>query len=121
MSAYKQLLVRQKGIQLVKIIYSISRGFPKDEQYGLTSQLRRAAVSIPSNIAEGNGRASRSEYLHFLSIARGSCYEVETQLIICREIGFCSEEELLPVFSLVDEIARILNGMLHKLSPTPSN
>lgn len=116
MSGYKQLVVWQKGIQLVKIIYFLSRRFPPEEQYGLSSQLRRAAVSIPSNIAEGNGRASRSEYLHFLSIARGSCFELDTQLTICREIGLCTEEELAPAFSLAEEIGRILNGMLRKLA-----
>ena len=117
MSSYKHLIVWQKGIELVKIIYSLTRDFPSDERFGLTAQLRRAAVSIPSNIAEGNGRLSRSEYIHFLDIARGSCFEVDTQLTICREIGFCEEGQILPAAALVQEIGRILNGMIRKLSP----
>lgn len=115
-SAYKELIVWQKSIELAKTVYAVSGRFPKEEQFGLTAQLRRAAVSVSSNIAEGSGRATRSEYARFLAIARGSCFEVETQLILCREIGFCSEQELVPAFALVREIGRMLNTMIRKLS-----
>ena len=93
MSSYKDLIVWRKGIQTVKEVYQATAHFPVSEQYGLTSQLRRAAVSIPSNIAKGNGRSSRRDYLHFLDIARGSCYELETQLIICKELKLLTLEE----------------------------
>ena len=115
-SAYKELIVWQKSIELAKTVYAVSGRFPKEEQFGLTAQLRRAAVSVSSNIAEGSGRATRSEYARFLAIARGSCFEVETQLILCREIGFCAEQELVPAFALVREIGRMLNTMIRKLS-----
>ena len=84
---YKDLIAWQKSMQLAKEVYVLTKNLPKDELFSLTNQLRRAAVSIFSNIAEGNGRLSRKEYLHFLSIARGSKSEVETQLLFCVELG----------------------------------
>ena len=116
MSSYKHLIVWKKSIDLVRAIYTVSGSFPREERFGLTAQLRRAAVSIPSNIAEGNGRNSRSEYIHFLNVARGSCFEVDTQLTICGEIGFCDQATLEPLFSLTQEIGRILNAMIQTLS-----
>ena len=88
MANFKELLVWQKSIDFVTEIYRITETFPKAEIYGLISQIRRAAVSIPSNIAEGNSRRSKTDYLQFLKIARGSCAEVETQLIISKNLGF---------------------------------
>src|SRR5260221_1364943 len=89
-SSYKELIVWQKAINLVKEIYLVSEKFPRTELYGLTSQIRRAAVSVPSNIAEGYGRKSIKEYSQFYSIAYGSLLEVETQIIIAKELAFIS-------------------------------
>ena len=110
--SYKELFVWQRAIELVKEIYSITKSFPKDELYGLTSQMRRATISIPSNIAEGYQRKNRKEYLQFLRIAYGSAAELETQLIISKEmysnISFSKAE------SLLNEIHRMLNTIIQK-------
>jgi len=88
--SYKELVVWQKSIALVKVIYELTKNFPRSEQFGVVSQMRRAAVSIPSNIAEGYGRKSSKEYKQFYSIAYGSALELDTQLIICRELELVS-------------------------------
>ena len=110
---YKDLIVWQKAMELVKTVYALSKGFPADERYALTDQLRRAVVSIPSNIAEGSGRSSNGDYGHFLAIARGSLYETMTQLQIAADLGYISAigEELR---SQMDEIGRMLTSMLKK-------
>lgn len=90
--SYKDLVAWQKSMDLVTAIYKAAAGFPKDELFGLTSQLRRAAVSIPSNVAEGQGRLSEKEFRHFLGQARGSLMEVETQLQIAANLGYLTEE-----------------------------
>ena len=109
MKSHKDLLVWQKSVDMVIRIYSESKCWPKEELYGLTSQIRRAAVSVPSNIAEGAGRSGRKEFAHFLSIAMGSLAEVETQLIIAMRLGF------LKNFSDLDdslqEIRRMIFGL----------
>jgi four helix bundle protein len=87
-SHYRELLVWQRAIQMVVNVYKLTRQFPREEQFGLTRQLRRAAISVASNIAEGHGRASTGEYRQFLGMARGSNFEVQTQLVIARELGF---------------------------------
>ena len=115
MSGFLELIYWQKARLLVKEIYQISSVFPTTEQYGLSSQLRRAAVSIPSNIAEGYGRASRAEYVRFLNIARGSCYEVETQLILALDLGFLKEETATQSFQLCSEIGKMLNAAIQSL------
>ena len=92
MRGYRSLIIWQKARELVREIYSITNDFPKEEAFGLISQIRRAVISIPSNIAEGYGRQYRSEYVRFLNIARGSCYEVETQLILCMDLGFLNAD-----------------------------
>ena len=112
---YKDLLVWQKGIALVKQVYSISRQFPPDERFGLTSQIRRAAVSIPSNIAEGQARHTGKEFIQFLSHAEGSVAEVDTQLTLAMELGFCSRSELREALQLVLELRRMLNSLRRKL------
>ena len=112
---YKDLTVWQKAIDLTTEIYRITKKMPKDELYGLTNQMRRAAVSIPSNIAEGNGRASTGDYVRFLTIARGSVAEVETQLLISVRLDFLSQEDIAAALSLIDEVGRMLNSMIKKL------
>lgn len=113
--SYRDLIAWQKAIELVTEIYKISKNFPKDELYGLTSQLRRAAVSVPSNIAEGQARLSKQEFRNFLGYARASLVEVETQLVIAKNLGFvngCDSENLV---RQTTEVARILNGLLNSV------
>ncbi len=115
---YKDLIVWQKSRLLVKEVYTLIRQLPREEQYALTSQIQRAAVSIPSNIAEGYGRNYRTEYIRFLNIARGSCYELETQLILCLDLGYCSERQTESSISLLHEIERLLITLIKKLETT---
>ena len=109
--SYQDLEVWKLSIALVKEIYLITEKFPKSESYGLTNQIRRAAVSIPSNIAEGQGRNSSKEFRQFLSIALGSVAETETQLIIAKEINFLRNDELEPLLVTVDRIRKMLKGL----------
>lgn len=110
---YKELIVWQKAKTLVKMVYALTRQFPADERFALTDQLRRAVVSIPSNIAEGYGRASNADYAHFLSIARGSLYEALTQLEVAEDLGYISTvPEDLEL--LASEVGRMLGAMLKK-------
>ena len=114
--SYRDLIAWQKGIELVAGIYRITQFFPKEELYGLTSQLRRAAVSIPSNIAEGQGRKSKAEFRHFLHNAAGSLMEVETQLTISAVLGFFSREEEAALLNQTNELGRIINGLILAMS-----
>jgi four helix bundle protein len=114
-SSYRDLTVWQRSIDLSVAIYDLTGKFPTDELYGLTSQLRRAAVSVPSNIAEGYGRASRQDYRRFVSMARGSALEVQTQLIIAMKLGYATENRMKPLQALVDEIAKMLWALMEKL------
>ena len=114
-SSYKDLIVWKKGIELVKEIYSIAKLLPKEETYALSDQMRRAAVSIPSNIAEGQKRNSKKDFVQFLSIAAGSVAELETQMTVCKEVGFVSDEELSDGFALCEEIGKMLGAMIGKL------
>ena len=112
MGNFKLLDAWKKSMQMVVQVYRASQCFPKDEMYGLTSQLRRAAVSVPSNIAEGQGRLSRGEFQQFLGNAKGSLQEVETQILIARELGYIDESQVTDLMSTVHETGRILNGLL---------
>lgn len=112
---YKDLTVWQKSMDLVVEVYRLTKNLPKEELYGLTNQLRRAAVSIPSNIAEGNGRASTGDYVRFLIIARGSIAEVETQLLICVRLNYFVEEDIKTALGLCDETGRMLTSIVKKL------
>lgn len=112
MQTHKDLEVWQKGISLVTDIYQLTSEFPKEEVYGLTSQIRRAAVSIPSNIAEGAARQSNKEYIQFLYMALGSLMELETQLIIAQNINFIYEDSLNQLQMKIDEIGKMLNGLI---------
>jgi len=109
---HKELLVWQKAMQLVVDIYNLIRLLPKEETYGLSDQMRRAAISIPSNIAEGNARSSQKDMVHFLYIAQGSRAELETQLELCELIGYISKERLEPVLMQTQEIGRMLSGLI---------
>jgi four helix bundle protein len=114
--SYKDLVAWQKSMDLVTATYRITGGFPRDELFGLTSQLRRAAVSIPSNIAEGQGRLSEKEFRYFLGQARGSLMEVETQLQIAENLGYLQKEQMAPLWQSCAEVGRILNGLLASVS-----
>jgi len=105
-------LLGKEAMQLVTGIYEATRAFPRDELYGLTNQLRRAAVSVPSNIAEGQARFSRKEFHHFLSLARGSLVEIESQLFIAQNLGYLSMKQVPPLLSETAELGRILNGLI---------
>ncbi len=109
--SYKDLTVWQKSIELVIEIYKLTKNFPKDEIYGLTSQIRRASVSIPSNIAEGFSRKHRKEYSQFIRIAFGSGAELETQLIISKKLKYSNDNEYQKVDSLLIEIMKMLNSL----------
>jgi four helix bundle protein len=110
-SHYRELVVWQRGMDIVEAVYRVTRAFPKSELYGLTSQVRRAAVSVPSNIAEGQTRATTKEYLNHISMAQASLAEVETQLEIARWLGFAIPEVVSP---LLDQAA-ILGKQLYAL------
>ncbi|MBW6511066.1 MAG: four helix bundle protein [Desulfuromonadaceae bacterium] len=118
--SYKDLTVWQKALDLVEMVYQATKVFPKEELYGLTNQLRRAAISIPSNIAEGHARSSTAEFLRFLSIAKGSLGEIETQLLIAQRLGYLSEEQLTPILNLQVEINKMTNGLMARLAPNSS-
>ena len=110
---YKELIVWQKAIDLVKEIYKLTTHFPADEKFGLTTQIKRASVSIPSNIAEGWGRKSKQNYIQFLRISRGSLFELETQIIISKELKIISDCENIDL--LIIEISKMLNALINKL------
>lgn len=108
------MIVWQKSIELVKLIYKITNNFPKSELFSLVNQIRRAVVSIPSNIAEGYGRRSHKEYLQFYGIAYGSALEVETQLIISKELGFITQTEFNTASSILTEVIKMLYVMVFR-------
>lgn len=117
--SYKELIVWQKSIHLVKEIFLLTNTFPKVEIYGLISQMKRAAISIPSNIAGGYGRNSRKEYSHALAIAYGSSLELETQLVIAKDLHFGSHATYKQVEQLLEEVIRMLYVMRLKLKTEP--
>lgn len=108
MHNYKEMKIWQKARKLVKVVYKISKKLPKEELYGLTSQIRRAVISIPANIAEGAGRGTDRDFGHFLNIARGSLFELDTLLILSSDLEYVSEEELNPVFESINEIIKMM-------------
>jgi four helix bundle protein len=114
--SYKDLIVWQKGIALAKIIYRLTQNFPPEEKFGLVGQMRRSAVSIPSNIAEGQARHTTGEFIQFISHAEGSVAELDTQLILSGELGFCNSSGSVPALELIDELRRMLNVLRRKLA-----
>src|SRR5882724_8497561 len=113
--SYRDLLVWQKALDLTILIYRLSEGFPKTEIYGLTSQVRRASFSVPSNIAEGYGRGSRKEYLQFLSVAQGSLKEMETQTIIAQRLGYATLPQAERVLSDSEVVGKMLGSLMRSL------
>lgn len=119
MQSYKELIVWQKGVKLVTEIYRVTEKFPKNEIFGLTSQIRRSAVSIPANIAEGYSRGHRPEYIQFLRIAFGSGAELETHIIIATNLGLMKEVDVREASVLLDETMRMLNKLISTLTTKP--
>ncbi|MDR3754844.1 MAG: four helix bundle protein [Terracidiphilus sp.] len=117
--SFRELTVWQKSMQLASGIYRLTQGFPREEIYGLTSQRRRAAVSIPSNIAEGHGRSGVGEYRHFLWIARGSNFELQTQLEIAGDLKMGAPKLLKESEALSQEIGKMIYALISKLKPSP--
>ena len=120
-NTYKDLIVWQKAMKMTTFLYKIIKKLPKEKTYTLSDQMRRAAISIPSNIAEGFGRNSKKEYLQFLYIANGSVCELETQLILCVNINYLSEAEIQPIMNLLSEIGKIIITITKKLNSNTSN
>ena len=114
--SYKDLVVWQKGIALAKLIYQLTNNFPSEEKFGLVAQMRRAAVSIPSNIAEGQARHKTGEFIQFISHAEGSLAELDTQLILSIELKFARAENADVAFQLISELRRMLNALRRKLA-----
>jgi len=114
--SYKDLLIWQKGIEITEKVYLLTKSFPSEEIYSLTNQIKRATVSIPSNIAEGFGRNSTKSYVNFLKISRGSLYELETQLIIAEKQKFISDLDLLQsINELISEEGKMINSYINKI------
>ncbi len=113
--SYRDLIAWQKAIALVTEIYRVTERFPRSEVYGLAIQLQRAAVSVPSNIAEGQGRRSTRDFIHFLGTAQGSLFEAETQLTIAENLGYLSKDQTEPLLKHASEVGRILNGLIDSL------
>jgi four helix bundle protein len=113
--SYQDLAVWQRGMNLVETIYRVSKNLPADERFGLVTQMCRAAVSIPSNIAEGFGRQASGEYRHHLSMARGSLLELETQVILCQRLEFLIADQTSPLLNEINEISRMLATLISKL------
>jgi four helix bundle protein len=108
---YQELQVWQKSMDLVVSIYEVTRVFPRDELYGLTSQIRRAVVSVPSNIAEGQGRGSSREFAHFLSVSRGSLKELETQTMVARRLGYIEADREAMLLAEIRSVGRLLTSL----------
>lgn len=115
--SYKDLLIWQKGFEIVISTYKLTKTFPQEELYALTSQIKRASVSIPSNIAEGYGRNTDKSFSHFIDISRGSLYELETQLLIAKELDFIQDIEMFNyVIGLINEESKMINAFYNSLS-----
>lgn len=117
--SFRDLTIWKDGIKLVKNIYEITKTFPNSEIYGLTSQIRRATVSVPSNIAEGHTRRHTAEFKHFLFIALGSLAEVETQIVIAAELGYIDKEPKESVIQNIEVLSKQIRSLISKLNPNP--
>ena len=116
-NSYRELLIWKKGMDITEKVYQLTKIFPTDELYGLTSQIKRCSISIPSNIAEGYGRNSTKSYLHFVRIARGSLFELETQLLLANKLNFIkNEEDYSTIMNLITEESKMISSFIKKLS-----
>jgi len=116
---FHDLIVWQRAIDLTVSIYSLARSFPKDEMFGLTSQMRRSSVSVASNIAEGRGRLNPAEFRQFLGVAQGSICEPKTQLVVAKRPGIASDDAMIEAERLSEEVSKMLSSFIEKLRPTP--
>ena len=114
--SYRELIAWQKGMLLAKLIYRLTAKFPGEEKFGLVSQMRRAAVSIPSNLAEGQARRTTGEFIQFISHAEGSTAELDTQLTLSIELGFCSTSDAAEALGLIHELRKMLNALRRSIS-----
>jgi four helix bundle protein len=114
---YRDLVAWQRAMDLVEVVYVATRKFPKEEQYGLTIQMKRASVSVPSNIAEGQGRGNGKEFARFLKIAYGSLREIETQAEIAFRLGFADRSTVSRILSLAGDVGRLINGLIKSQEP----
>jgi four helix bundle protein len=114
MRRYEDLLLWQKAMQLAKMVYLLQKGLPKEEMYGLGDQIRRAVVSVPSNIAEGYGRGGDAEFKLFLAISRGSLFELKTQLQLAEGVGLLNIND--EVWNLIEEVGKLINGLVKRLA-----
>ncbi len=117
LNKYRDLLVWQKAMDFAENVYQLTKKFPNEEKFGLTSQLNRSAVSVASNIAEGAGRDSKKEFSQFLSVAMGSCFESETQILLAVRVGFVQNEETTFLLALSNEIQKMIVGLKKSFSP----
>ena len=118
---FRELIAWQKAMQLTKNAYFLIKDFPTEEKYGLTSQIQRAAVSIPSNIAEGAGRPTQKELVHFLSFALGSAYELETELLLAGDFGYITSEQSMQINADVVEVQKLVYSLMKKYDVSESN
>ena len=114
--SFRELTVWQKAVELTVEVYRLAKKLPKEELYHLSSQMRRAAVSIPSNIAEGQSRKSSKEFANFLSIAQGSKAELETQLLICNRLHYLTKDDTAPAMDLLTEVGKMITALAQKLT-----
>lgn len=117
---FSKLKIWERGLDLAQVIYAMTKKLPKEELYGLVSQMRRAAVSIPSNIAEGSQRTTDRDFANFVLIARGSLAELQTQLLLCRKLGYVADEEAKKILVSIDELSRMLHSFHSKLTAQSS-
>ena len=115
--SYKELIAWQRAMDVAQLVYEVSGSCPKEELFGIVSQMRRSAVSIPSNIAEGQGRKSTRDFLRFLSIAHGSVCEMETQVVLAGRLGFLNSDQVQQVLESSAEVGRLVNGLYNSLQP----
>jgi four helix bundle protein len=116
MHKYKELIVWQKARILVKEVYILTASFPNSEKYGITSQIQRAVISIPANIAEGSGRGSNKDFSRFIDIAKASAFELETEIILSYDLSFISEPNFITIMSKIQEIQKMLYSFQHQLT-----
>lgn len=114
--SYQELIVWQKGMDAAKLIFSIVKKLPKEEMFSLSDQMRRAALSIPSNIAEGQARNSTKEFIQFLAIAKGSKAELETQLLLCVKVGYLADTDISEAMALIQEVGKMLHALTNSLT-----